>query len=82
MREINVKEILRKNMPNNGYLFLEDVYPELLRAYRLSIKEIATQIIDKCAEDAEVIDIGSINSNGESEDYSIVDKDSINNVYN
>jgi len=76
MREINVDEILRPYYKQNkGGL---DEWIDYYDA-KQAIKEIASQIIDACAEEAEI----KYNWNPLTfADNHEVDKDSIKNVYN
>jgi len=60
-------------MPKFGCVLFKQTYPELYKANLEAIKEIATQIIDACAEESKT-ELTSTCIR--------VDKDSIKNVYN
>jgi hypothetical protein len=68
---MNIDEILKKNMVESNHINLDK-----------AIKEIVEGVLQMAVENADVVDIRTVNGNGEISEYYVVDKKSILNVIN
>lgn len=83
MDNINIQAIIGKHSPLLAAALEHnkptEINPENVKA---AIKEIVEAVIDKCAEEADIIQDGYFNSDGGYEDLSIINKESILAVKN